>query len=134
MFVRSASVAVVVALVAPAASAQQTNPTLAKVLEDVTATYNKQKRPMVVFDLDGSLLDNRPRILQILKEFSKEKKYITPDAAAKLATLQVPMVQYRLPDTLAGVGITDPAVVQNAAAFLPDSAGRFEMLFTAQGA
>ena len=74
-------------------------------------------RRLIFTDLDGSLLDNRPRILQILKEFSKEKKYITPDAAAKLATLTVTSVQYRLPDTLASVGITDPAVVQNAAAF-----------------
>ncbi|OGQ91380.1 MAG: hypothetical protein A2289_21645 [Deltaproteobacteria bacterium RIFOXYA12_FULL_58_15] len=115
MLVRSALVAVV-ALVAPVAASAQT-PVLAKVFEDVTAAYNKQQRPMVIFDLDGALLDNRPRILQILQEFSKEKKYITPAAAQQLSTLTEPMVQYRLPDTMAGIGVVDQAVVQNAAAF-----------------
>ena len=55
MLVRSASVAIVVGLVASVASAQVTNPTLSKVLGDVTAHYNKQERPMVVFDLDATL-------------------------------------------------------------------------------
>ncbi len=99
------------------ARAQGGNPLLNKVVEDVIATYNKQQRPMVVFDLEGSLLDNRPRILQILQEFSRDKKFITPDAAQKLSTLTLPLVQYRLPDTLAAVGISEPVLVQNAAAF-----------------
>jgi hydroxymethylpyrimidine pyrophosphatase-like HAD family hydrolase len=116
MLLRSTCAAIVVALATPMASAQS-HPILAKVLEKTTALYNKQKRPIVVFDLDGSLFDNRPRILRILQEFAKEKKYITSDAATKLRALTTAQVQYRLPDTLAAVGITDPAVVQNAAAF-----------------
>lgn len=92
-------------------------PALQQVVADVTASYNKQERPMVVFDLEGTLLDNRSRILQILKEFSLDKQYVTPAAAAQLQALTLPMVKYRLPETLAAVGITDPAVINNAAAF-----------------
>lgn len=90
---------------------------LNKILGDVTAAYNKKERPMVIFDVDGTLLDNRHRIFRILNEFSKEKQYITPEAAQQLATLTIPKIQYKLTDTLAAVGITNPVVVQNAAAF-----------------
>jgi hypothetical protein len=105
------------ALLIPALASAQSSPPLQQVLADVTASYNKQERPMVVFDLEGTLLDNRPRILQILQEFSRETKYITPDAAQKLSTLTLPLIQYRLNDTLASVGIMDKVVVDNAAAF-----------------
>lgn len=103
-------------LVSAHASAQS-DPTLAKILGDVQAAYNKGDRPIVVFDVDGTLLDNRPRILRILQEFSGEKQYITPDAAQKLKALTVQMIQYRLPDTLQAAGITDMNVRNNAAAF-----------------
>jgi hypothetical protein len=101
----------------PALASAQSSPVLQQVLSDTTAAYNKQERPMVVFDIEGTLLDNRPRILQIMKDFAADKHYVTPAAAAQIQNLTVPLVKYRLPDTLASVGVTDPAVVNNAAAF-----------------
>lgn len=109
--------ALVVCLLVPVSAMAQAGTVMQQVLADVTAAYNKQERPIVVFDLEGTLLDNRPRILQILKEFAADKSYVTPGAAAQLQTLTVPLVKYRLPDTLAAVGVVDPAVVNNAAAF-----------------
>ena len=101
----------------PAFAGAQSSPLLQQVLSDVTASYNKQERPMVVLDIEGTLLDNRPRIFQIMKDFAADKHYVTPAAAAQLQNLTVPLIKYRLQDTLASVGVTDPAVVNNAAAF-----------------
>ncbi len=114
MFFRTLMLAV---FLTPALAAAQSSPVLNKIIQDVQAAYNKQERPIVVFDTDGTLLDNRPRTLFILSEFAKQKAYVTPEAAQRLANITLPMVQYRLPDTLNAIGITDPAVVNNAAAF-----------------
>lgn len=102
----------------PAAAPAGPAPTLAKVLDDVRLAYNRQERPMVVFDLDGTLFDNRSRHLQILREYAeRELKTVRPDFAQRLLALTVPQVQYRLTDTLTAAGVTEPAVVNNAAVF-----------------
>ena len=44
-------------------------------------------RPVVVFDLDATLYDNRPRTLQILMEYAEEVRADFPDVASALATL-----------------------------------------------
>lgn len=93
-------------------------PILAKVLQNVREAYNRQHRPMVIFDIDGTLMDNRTRHLQILKEYGKDElKSVRPDAAKKLTALQLSQVQYMLTDTLAAAGVTEAAVVNNAAVF-----------------
>lgn len=103
----------------PGPASPVSNPAvLSKVMEDVKAAFNKQERPMVVFDLDGTIFDTRPRILQILKEYGdQELKTVRPEAAARLSTLQVSGVQYMLTDTLGRLGIAEEAVVNNAAVF-----------------
>lgn len=99
-------------------AAAQWSPALQKVIDDVRTAYNKQERPMVIFDIDGTLFDNRPRTLQILKEYSdKELKKVRPEAAKKLNDLAIDKIQYRLTDTLAIAGITEEAVVINANVF-----------------
>jgi hypothetical protein len=100
------------------AFAQGANPLLNGVLDEVRKSYNKQERPMVIFDVDGTLFDNRSRILQILKEYGdQELKSVRPDAAKALAALTVDKVQYMLTDTLTAAGVTEPTVVNNAAVF-----------------
>lgn len=99
-------------------SAGAQDPVLTKVIEDVRASYNRQERPMVLFDLDGTLFDNRARTAQILKEFAEQElKAVRPEAAQKLIGLTTPLVSYMLTDTLTGAGVTEPAVVNNAAVF-----------------
>jgi len=90
---------------------------LRNLMGKIDTAYRAKERPVVVFDVDGTLLDNRPRIMQILVEFSKQKSYVTADAARKLQGLTIDMIQYRLNDTLARVNVTDQAVVNNAAAY-----------------
>ncbi len=100
------------------ALAQAQNPLLPRVVEQVRKAYNKQERPMVIFDLDGTLFDNRTRIQQILKEYGEQElKSVRPDAAQKLAALNVDQVKYMLTDTLSAIGITEATVVNNAAVF-----------------
>ena len=106
------------AAVAPPAASVAPPSTLSKVLDDVRLAYNRQERPMVVFDLDGTLFDNRTRHLQILREYAeRELKTVRPDFAQKLLALTIQQVQYRLTDTLTAAGVTEPAVVNNAAVF-----------------
>jgi hypothetical protein len=94
------------------------NALLAQVIDKVRVSYNKQERPMVIFDLDGTIFDNRSRIMQILKEYSdQELKAVRPQAAAALNTLTIPLVKYRLTDTLTAAGVQESAVINNAAVF-----------------
>jgi hypothetical protein len=65
-----------------------------------------QPRPVVVFDLDGTLFDNRPRTAAILKAYAEKVRDSAAALAAKLVTVQPENVPYLLTDTLARIGIT----------------------------
>ncbi|MEM6533438.1 MAG: HAD family hydrolase [Myxococcota bacterium] len=102
----------------PSFAAAQADGRLLQVLTDVRSTYNKQQRPMVIFDLDGTLFDNRYRTLQILKEYAdKELQSVRPQAADIIRGLTVDRVRYQLTETLIGSGVTEGAIVNNAAVF-----------------
>jgi hypothetical protein len=114
----SGAPAATTAPVPAAAGGSFANPWLLQILESVRQTYNKGERPMVIFDIEGTLFDNRSRILQILREYGeKELKGPRPQFAQILASLQVSQIQYMLPDTLRAVGITEEAVINNASVF-----------------
>jgi len=109
---------VVVALAPCQALAQVPPPLLAQIVDATRQSYNKQERPMVVFDLEGTLFDNRSRIAQIIKEYGEQElKTVRPQLAQLLATVQPAQVQYMLPDTLRQLGVNEEAVVNNAAVF-----------------
>ncbi len=71
------------------------------------ALEGRARTPVVVFDLDGTLMDNRPRTVAILREFA------AADAAraARLATVVPEDLAYLVRDSLARVGLTDDALV-----------------------
>lgn len=105
-------------LLASGTARAQQPPLLTQILDAVRKAYNKQQRPMVIFDLDGTLFDNRPRIAAILKEYGdNELKGVRPDAATKLSNVTTGQIRYMLTDTLTAVGVTEAAVVNNAAVF-----------------
>ncbi len=62
--------------------------------------------PVVVFDLDGTLMDNRPRTCVILQELAGEWQATEPDIAARLLTVTPERVPYHFHDTLALFGVT----------------------------
>ena len=63
---------------------------------------------MAVFDLDATLLDNRPRVLRILRDIVKDAGNDLPEEAWELVNRIHPAtMQYRVKDTLRSIGISD---------------------------
>lgn len=73
-------------------------------------------RPVVVFDLDGTLLDNRPRTAAILRSLAPAWQGRDRDAMDRLAALTGDAVLYDVGETLARAGITDAELVTLALA------------------
>ena len=73
--------------------------------------------PLVVFDLDGTLFDNRPRSAAILRELAVEWRVAHPEAAAKLSQMRAEEMAYLMSDSLARVGLTEAQRVEEATAF-----------------
>jgi hypothetical protein len=73
--------------------------------------------PVVVFDLDGTLFDNRPRSCAILQELAVEWRAKHPESAAKLAQMRAEEMAYLMSDSLARVGLTEAERVEEATAF-----------------
>ncbi len=110
-------VALVLLASVPAMGARRA-PVLEEILEEVRASYNKQERPMVIFDVDGTLLDNRTRIQRILVEYAEaELKKARPDEAKKIQNIQLDDIEYRVVDTLQGIGVDDSGIANNAMVF-----------------
>jgi beta-phosphoglucomutase-like phosphatase (HAD superfamily) len=79
---------------------------LSRVLERIGDHPDPEPPPLVVFDLDGTLFDNRARTLQILMEYAAEIEGELPDVARALSVLTADEIHYLLSDTLRGVGLT----------------------------
>lgn len=73
--------------------------------------------PLVVFDLDATLYDNRPRTLEILMEYREQILDTRPDVAEPLASLTSERIDYLLSDTLRGCGVTRAEVVSDVTRF-----------------
>jgi hypothetical protein len=74
-----------------------------------------RRPPVVVFDLDGTLFDNGPRTWQILLDFAEQERL----PALRRALDKAPRtgLPYLLKDTLAKVGVDNPAIVDRAVQF-----------------
>jgi len=73
--------------------------------------------PVVVFDLDGTLMDNRPRTLAILQELAHELHAEAHESASVLAAAQGEELAYLLGDSLKKLGVEHPELVERAEAF-----------------
>ena len=78
------------------------------------------RTPVVVFDLDATVYDNRPRTLEILMQYREEVLEAEPDVADALAALTLDHLQYLLSDTLRGVGITRADLVSDITRYWRD--------------
>jgi hypothetical protein len=72
---------------------------------------------VVVFDLDGTLHDNRPRSTVILKELADAWEERFPEAAARARQATPERLEYLLQDTLGALGIHDGDLHQHAVTF-----------------
>jgi hypothetical protein len=61
--------------------------------------------PVVVFDLDGTLMDNRPRTCAILRDFGESVRAQEPVVAEALLRVQPEGLAYLLSDSMGALGI-----------------------------
>jgi hypothetical protein len=94
---------------------------LAELLERIPAWSSETGRaPVVVFDLDATLYDNRPRTLEILMEYREEVIERQPEVGDAFGALTADRIHYLLSDTLRGVGVSRADVVSDVTRFWHD--------------
>jgi len=73
--------------------------------------------PVVLFDLDGTLMDNRPRTAVILQELAHELRREAHTAAEAIAAARAEGLAYLLNESLAQLGVEHPELVARAESF-----------------
>jgi hypothetical protein len=76
-----------------------------------------RSRPVVAFDLDGTLMDNRPRTCVILQEFATRCRGRDDGLAARLETARPEDLAYLLSDSLERIGAHRTELVAEMHAF-----------------
>jgi hypothetical protein len=92
--------------------------------ERARAVRAEGREPLAIFDLDGTLYDNAPRTLRILREFAHAYAEEVPELVATLRQLTTDRMVYRVSDTLRQAGITDAELIARVEAYW------FERFFT----
>lgn len=92
------------------------SPLLTDLCATVTRVRAAGRAPLVVLDLDGTLYDSRVRTLRLLLELAHELASEHPELLAAVQRLTTTTVAYRVSDTLARVGLTEPELVGRAQA------------------
>jgi hypothetical protein len=95
---------------------------LASVLDRIAAYVEDEqaRTPVVVFDLDATLYDNRPRTLEILMEYREAILDDDPQTAAALSILTPEHIEYLLSDTLRACGISGAQLISEITRFWHD--------------
>lgn len=73
--------------------------------------------PVCVFDLDGTLMDNRPRTVAIVHELGALWRSRRPDAADACARAAPGDIGYGFVDNLTRIGVVDPDLHEEGLAF-----------------
>ena len=93
---------------------EQQNALLRRILDRARPSGSSAK--VVVFDLDGTLLDNRPRTCAILRELSREWSTVHPAESALLAKIGPEQLEYLVSDSLVRLEFS-PELVAEACAY-----------------
>lgn len=76
-----------------------------QLLRSIVDRVESAARPVVVFDLDGTLLDNRPRTVAIFHELAAVWQDERPDVAAGLQRAHLDVTEYGVSTSLARIGV-----------------------------
>lgn len=106
-------------MVQPQSLRSQQHTTLKAVLRRCR-TEKAHATPIVVFDLDGTLMDNRPRTLAILREFADRCRDRDPALAGRLENAQMAELEYLLSDSLERIGAHRHSLVEEMHGFWRD--------------
>jgi len=111
--------AVSLRMVQPESTRSQQQATLRAVLRRCRAERS-HSTPVVVFDLDGTLMDNRPRTVAILQDFAVMCADRDPDLARSLHGARTVDLSYLLSDSLEALGAHRTSLVAEMQAFWRD--------------
>lgn len=78
---------------------------LRRLLDRARASAEAGSCPVVVFDLDGTLIDNRPRVVAIMHELGEHWRESHPEAAARCREATVDQIGYGVVDNLKRLGV-----------------------------
>lgn len=92
---------------------------LNQVVERVEESISAGHQPIVILDLDDTLINTRERNLRILKEFARQPEIQTahPAAALKIQNLRMSDIRYQSSDTLKAIGVDHEDVLKKASDF-----------------
>ena len=80
---------------------------LQRILDRARARVAAGTCPVLVFDLDGTLIDNRPRVVAILHELGESWRDKHPEAAARCRAATVADIGYGVIDNLRRLGVEE---------------------------
>jgi beta-phosphoglucomutase-like phosphatase (HAD superfamily) len=83
-------------------------------------TERAHSTPVVVFDLDGTIMDNRPRTVAILRDFAAMCRDRDPELAESLQKARTVDLSYLLTDSLEALGAHRTSLVAEMQAFWRD--------------
>jgi hypothetical protein len=94
-------------------------PVLEEVIKGVEASLDMGYRPVVVFDIDDTLINTRGRNVRIIREFGDHADIKTrfPAEAALARGVSVEQTKYLVTDTLKALGAADPEFLKAADEF-----------------
>lgn len=106
------------ALALGASAAWAKSPLLDQILVESKAIVKAgEAQPVVVFDLDATLFDNRPRNIAIFRAWAVQPANRGNPAVAKIMALKAEDTEYLFTDTFKKIGVTDPATIKSFGAF-----------------
>ncbi len=107
-------------------NAKQQADELSRVLYRIGAC--RQRAPRVLFDLDGTLIDNRPRTSAIFKRLAERWQSVHPELARGLSAASPEAFVFSSRENLARCGVDDPDRVLEALEFWKEHFFRDELL------
>ena len=78
---------------------------LRKILDRAAASAKAGNCPVIVFDLDGTLMDNRPRVVAILHELGEHWREAHPAAAERCRAATIDQIGYSTIDNFKRLGV-----------------------------
>ena len=90
---------------------------LLRALLDRARRHDTGRAPVMVFDLDGTLMDNRPRVVAILRELAEKWRARHPEAADRAAMATSDRIVYGFVDNLRHLGVEDPELHHHGLTF-----------------